>query len=172
VTGHLVSESPCAARFPTTHWGRVLEAGDPDAPEARAAMEGLCRDYWYPLYAFVRRKGHDPETAQDLVQDLNQLGAAGLARWRRQALDWLRAELAVQSRMLATNNPQQRDAVADAMRDWRVESDLAGVRDVQALAKLPEDEQKAWRALWQQVLSLLKEARHAPLSVTPAESGR
>jgi len=58
------------AGFPTTCWGRILQAGDPAAPEARAALEGLCRDYWYPLYAFVRRKGHDPETAQDLVQGL------------------------------------------------------------------------------------------------------
>src|SRR4051794_21514819 len=56
--------------FPTTCWRRILEASDPTAPEARAALEGLCRDYWYPLYAFVRRKGHDPETAQDLVQGL------------------------------------------------------------------------------------------------------
>jgi RNA polymerase sigma-70 factor (ECF subfamily) len=65
-----MSERPSAARFPTTCWGRVLEAADPAAPEARAALEGLCRDYWYPLYAFVRRKGHDPEAAQDLVQGL------------------------------------------------------------------------------------------------------
>ena len=65
-----MSEKPSAARFPTTCWGRILEAGDPAVPEARAALEGLCRDYWYPLYAFVRRKGHDPETAQDLVQGL------------------------------------------------------------------------------------------------------
>jgi RNA polymerase sigma-70 factor (ECF subfamily) len=63
-------EDPSAARFPTTCWGRILEAGGPDAPESRAALEALCRDYWYPLYAFVRRKGHDPETAQDLVQGL------------------------------------------------------------------------------------------------------
>ena len=54
----------------TTCWGRILQAGDPAAPGARAALEGLCRDYWYPLYAFVRRTGHDPETAQDLVQGL------------------------------------------------------------------------------------------------------
>jgi RNA polymerase sigma factor (sigma-70 family) len=63
-------EKPPAARFPTTCWSRILQAGDPAAPEARAALEGLCRDYWYPLYAFVRRKGHDPQTAQDLVQAL------------------------------------------------------------------------------------------------------
>lgn len=65
-----MSDRPSAAAFPTTCWGRVLEAGDPAAPESREALEALCRDYWYPLYAFVRRKGHDPETAQDLVQGL------------------------------------------------------------------------------------------------------
>jgi RNA polymerase sigma-70 factor (ECF subfamily) len=65
-----MSEPPCTARFPTTCWGRILQAGDPVAPEASAALGALCRDYWYPLYAFVRRKGHDPETAQDLVQGL------------------------------------------------------------------------------------------------------
>src|SRR3954454_19150108 len=65
-----MSEKPSAARFPTTCWGRILQAGDPAAPEAREALEALCRDYWYPLYAFVRRQGHDPETAQDLVQGL------------------------------------------------------------------------------------------------------
>ena len=58
------------AGFPTTCWGRILLASDPAAPEARGALEELCRDYWYPLYAFVRRKGHDPETAEDLVQGL------------------------------------------------------------------------------------------------------
>jgi RNA polymerase sigma-70 factor (ECF subfamily) len=57
-------------RFPTTCWSRVIAAGDPGDPDARAALEGLCRDYWYPLYAFVRRKGHGPEEARDLVQGL------------------------------------------------------------------------------------------------------
>jgi RNA polymerase sigma-70 factor (ECF subfamily) len=42
--------------------------GDRAVPEARAALGELCAIYWYPLYAFVRRKGHDPQTAQDLVQ--------------------------------------------------------------------------------------------------------
>jgi RNA polymerase sigma-70 factor (ECF subfamily) len=66
--GPAMSEQPSAARFPTTCWGRILQAGDPSAPESRAALDGLCRDYWYPLYACVRHKGHDPHTAQDLVQ--------------------------------------------------------------------------------------------------------
>lgn len=61
-------EPPSAARFPTTHWSRVVRAGDPDDPEAFAALDGLCRDYWYPLYAFTRRQGLSPEDACDLIQ--------------------------------------------------------------------------------------------------------
>ncbi|QEH31557.1 hypothetical protein OJF2_00220 [Aquisphaera giovannonii] len=57
-----------AARFPTTCWTRVAIAGDPDDPGARLALEGLCRDYWPPLYAFGRRKGLGPDEAEDLVQ--------------------------------------------------------------------------------------------------------
>jgi RNA polymerase sigma factor (sigma-70 family) len=56
-------------RFPTTHWSRVLTAGDRAAPEARQALADLCAAYWYPLYAFIRRKGHGPEEALDLTQD-------------------------------------------------------------------------------------------------------
>lgn len=54
--------------FLTTHWSVVLLAGRENAPEAMDALEQLCRTYWYPLYAFVRRKGNGPEDSQDLVQ--------------------------------------------------------------------------------------------------------
>jgi RNA polymerase sigma-70 factor (ECF subfamily) len=55
--------------FPTTHWSLVLGAGHRAGPEARDALATLCRAYWYPIYAFIRRKGHDdPEDAQDLTQ--------------------------------------------------------------------------------------------------------
>jgi RNA polymerase sigma-70 factor (ECF subfamily) len=47
----------------------VVAAGDPDAPGAREALADLCGAYWYPLYAYVRRRGHAPEQAQDLTQD-------------------------------------------------------------------------------------------------------
>ena len=56
------------ASFPTTHWSCVLRAGDPTDPQGRNALERLCRDYWYPLYALVRRQGLDREEASDLVQ--------------------------------------------------------------------------------------------------------
>lgn len=63
-----MSDYPSAAGFPTTHWSRVLRAGDPTDREGRDALERLCRDYWYPLYAFARRQGLDREEASDLVQ--------------------------------------------------------------------------------------------------------
>src|SRR3989441_6302495 len=55
-------------QFATTHWSVVLAAGDSAAPNAQPALEQLCRAYWYPLYAFVRRRGYGPEEAQDLTQ--------------------------------------------------------------------------------------------------------
>jgi RNA polymerase sigma-70 factor (ECF subfamily) len=56
-------------RFPTTHWSVVLLAGQKPSPQATAALETLCRTYWYPLYAYIRRKGHDAPEAQDLTQE-------------------------------------------------------------------------------------------------------
>jgi RNA polymerase sigma-70 factor (ECF subfamily) len=55
--------------FTTTHWSVVLRAGQPDSPQTADALEQLCRTYWYPLYAYVRRQGHAPEDAQDLTQE-------------------------------------------------------------------------------------------------------
>jgi RNA polymerase sigma-70 factor (ECF subfamily) len=57
-------------RFATTHWSLILAAQDPAAPGAHEAMAELCRSYWYPLYAFIRRQGHDADEAQDLTQEL------------------------------------------------------------------------------------------------------
>ncbi len=59
---------PSNAQFPTTHWSQVVAVGGPAKPEARAALAALCGRYWYPLYAFIRRRGHDPASAEDLVQ--------------------------------------------------------------------------------------------------------
>jgi DNA-directed RNA polymerase specialized sigma24 family protein len=57
------------AVFATTHWSVVLAAGQSESPLAADALERLCRNYWYPLYAYVRRRGHSPEEAQDLTQE-------------------------------------------------------------------------------------------------------
>jgi RNA polymerase sigma factor (sigma-70 family) len=55
--------------FATTHWSVVLAAGEENTPESAAALEQLCRTYWYPLYGYVRRRGYSPEDAQDLTQE-------------------------------------------------------------------------------------------------------
>jgi RNA polymerase sigma factor (sigma-70 family) len=57
------------ACFASTRWTVVLSAGDPNSPQAVTALEALCRTYWYPLYAFVRRRGHSPPDAEDLTQE-------------------------------------------------------------------------------------------------------
>jgi len=55
--------------FAITRWSVVVKAGSSDSTDARAALEQLCRVYWYPLYAYARRRGHSPEDAQDLTQE-------------------------------------------------------------------------------------------------------
>src|SRR5215212_4552422 len=67
-TGELIPGHNSAAFFPTTHWSVVLRAGDGAAPANGAALEELCRAYWTPLYAYLRRQGHSPHDAQDLTQ--------------------------------------------------------------------------------------------------------
>lgn len=56
------------ATFPQTHWSAVLAAGGSVVPAAEAALAELCRAYWYPLYAYARRNGHNVDDAQDLTQ--------------------------------------------------------------------------------------------------------
>jgi len=57
------------AAFATTHWSVVLAAREEDSPLAAEALEKLCRTYWYPIYAHVRRRGYSVDDAQDLTQE-------------------------------------------------------------------------------------------------------
>ncbi len=70
------------AYFQTTHWSAVLTAARPSEPRASAALETLCRNYWLPLYLYVRRKGFSTEDAQDLTQGFfaHLLGTAWLTK--------------------------------------------------------------------------------------------
>jgi len=63
------SESRPAALFVTTHWSEVLAAGRGDTTRAGDALARLCQTYWYPLYAYARRRGCSPHDAQDLTQE-------------------------------------------------------------------------------------------------------
>jgi RNA polymerase sigma-70 factor (ECF subfamily) len=56
-------------QFTTTHWSVIFEAANPESPGSVDAFARLYRDYWYPLYAYVRRRGRSPHEAEDLTQD-------------------------------------------------------------------------------------------------------
>jgi RNA polymerase sigma factor (sigma-70 family) len=62
------TESSPQARFVTTQWMMIAAAGSPDSPGHRQALEALCRTYWFPLYAYLRRQGCDSQQAQDYTQ--------------------------------------------------------------------------------------------------------
>ncbi len=69
-TEHTKDSPPAAGGiFTPTHWSIVVAAGRSDSTHARVALEKLCRTYWPPIYAFVRRQGHSPHDAQDLTQE-------------------------------------------------------------------------------------------------------
>jgi len=88
-TPQLHPEPASPGTFSTTRWTVVLEAGSNRSAGAAEALEQLCRSYWYPLYAYVRRRGTGPEDARDLTQaffarllDRNTLAAADPNRGR------------------------------------------------------------------------------------------
>jgi DNA-directed RNA polymerase specialized sigma24 family protein len=64
---------PHGGPFLTTHWSVIVRAGDSLSPERDKAMAQLCQSYWYPLYAFVRRRGRSHEDASDLTQGFFEL---------------------------------------------------------------------------------------------------
>ncbi len=90
-----------------------------------------------------------------------RLDGPGRARWRRQALEWLRADLELWKKEAeAKTAAARRRARLFLERSWLREPDLAGVRDAEALARLPEAEQPAWRQLWADVEALRDRLRH------------
>jgi serine/threonine-protein kinase len=80
------------------------------------------------------------------------------APWRRQALAWLRAELAAHARRVETGKPENRKLVRAELERWRRAPGLAGLRDAKALARLSEAECDDWRRLWAEVATLLSRA--------------
>ncbi len=93
-------------------------------------------------------QAHDETPPDDAVK----------AKLRGQALDWLKAELTVWDRLLASGAPQDRPSIARNLWHWQTDTDLAGIRDREALARLPAAEQKALTHLWADAAELLTKA--------------
>jgi superkiller protein 3 len=94
-------------------------------------------------------------------KDAGELDRRDRLALRRQALTWLRGDLKVWARLLTGGPPAARAAVQQALKRWQQDSDLAAVRDEDALAKLPAEERAAFAAFWSDVAALLKKAEAA-----------
>ena len=83
------------------------------------------------------------------------------AKLRERARGWLKTELDVWAKLVESGPAEARTSIAQTLQHWREDSDLAGIRDETSLAKLPEGEREAFRALWADVDRLLPKARAA-----------
>jgi hypothetical protein len=87
------------------------------------------------------------------------LDEANRAGWRKQALDWLRAELDRLRQLTQMNSAKSRQTVQDQLHRWKDSPDLAALRNLAALVRLPEAEWPAWQKLWADCESLLQQVR-------------
>jgi roadblock/LC7 domain-containing protein len=128
-----------------------------DIEQALAADAALADDlkagnrYRGACYAALAASSRDPDSAP--------LDPEDRARWRKQAVLWLRADLALWQKRLADRAPESRAAVQQRYLQCRRNPDLAGIRDAAALAKLPAEEQAACKKLWADVAALLEKAK-------------
>ena len=78
------ARSDGSGAFPTTQWSMVIRAGTDSTSQAHASLETLCRQYWFPLYTFIRRQGRSHHEAEDCTQEFlsRLLAGDGLARAR------------------------------------------------------------------------------------------
>jgi serine/threonine-protein kinase len=165
---------PLAPRLP------AVLGGDDRPADAREmlAFANLCRQrFERRLHAAARFYSDafaaDPKLADDLKaahrysaaccaalagcgqgKDADTLDDKEKARLRRQALDWLKADLVLRAQQVQSHQPTDRAEVRQKLQHWKVDPDLAGVRG-DALAKLPEAERAPWKKLWDDVDALL-----------------
>jgi hypothetical protein len=129
----------------TREWGKAL-AGDPKLGEGRKEQHR----YNAACSAALAAAGQG--------QDEPPLDDTAKAKLRSQALDWLTAEIKAWDKLYASGTPQDWSLIAQRMRHWQQDSDLAGIRNAEPLAKLPAAEQKAFAGLWADVAALLSKA--------------
>jgi serine/threonine-protein kinase len=155
------------------------EAQPADADE-RGAYAHLCYEkkrYVAAAGFFSQDLNSDPKSADDLEwshryraaraaalagcgrgNDAGQLDDNERVRWRKQALQWLRADLKAYGELLPVSNPKERQRLQVGLRSWQSEPALAGLRDATAVAHLSAAEQESCKQLWAEVRALLAKA--------------
>jgi tetratricopeptide (TPR) repeat protein len=133
-------------------------------------MNAAAARFFADAYAADPRLGDDPQFGRYFAACSATLAAAGKgedaaklddrerARLRKQALDWLRADLALHTKLLESPRPDDRAFSEQVLMQWKEDRVLAGLRDVGALAKLPAEDRVACEKLWADVATLLKKA--------------
>jgi serine/threonine-protein kinase len=92
-------------------------------------------------------------------KDEPPLDEAAKVRWRKQAIEWLKADLAAWAKIVEQGSPQEKQAVAPMLQHWKADPDLASLREADAVAKLNAEDQRACRAVWSEVGALLEKAQ-------------
>jgi serine/threonine protein kinase/Flp pilus assembly protein TadD len=131
---------------------RFYEKGFAGQPKLAVALDGRHRYHGACAAALA---------AASQGKDADKLDSKDRASLRRQALDWLRANLAQWIRQMKEGTPAARMGAGGTLAQWQQDRDLASVRGEAALAKLPADEQAGWRQLWADVEKTLAKARQA-----------
>jgi hypothetical protein len=99
------------------------------------------------------------------------LDATAKARLRRQAYDWLSAELVVWSGLIRSGPAKALPVIAQTLKHWLEDTDLAAVRDPNALSQLSDSDREAWQALWRRVEDLIRQAENSGLPTTARPPG-
>jgi serine/threonine protein kinase/Flp pilus assembly protein TadD len=157
-----------------------------DNPAEQLALASVCQEPYKRLYAAAARFYSDAFAAQPHLADdvdaqhrYNAACVAALAgcgqgadadeldvkertRLRRQALDWLRADLKAYRQLMEKSADKAGPAIAQRMQHWLQDGDFSGVRGAESLARLPEAERKEWHKLWQEVEALRQRAAQPP----------
>jgi serine/threonine-protein kinase len=158
----------------------------PASDVERLALAEFCHEPFKQLYAasyryYTEAFAHDARLADDMERghrynaacaaalagcgqgkDADSLNEQERARLRQQAVAWLRADLAYWSKQAASAEPAGRAPLQQTLEHWQQDADLAGLRDPDAVAKLPAGEREACRQLWADVAALLKKAPEKP----------
>jgi hypothetical protein len=93
-------------------------------------------------------------------EDAAKLDDKERSRWRKQALEWLRADLTIYGKLVDGGNRQVRTLILQRLQHWQSDADLSGLRDKDAVAQLPDQERQACEKLWADLAALQKKIEH------------